>query len=396
MANYRGFDLLDYIVFIVIRKKFFILISFIIGILSYVSIYFLLPPQYDSTATIVSVEVEGFNPLSQIASSFSSIPFSSLGMGGLGADERYNLFTTIIFSRTFLEGMIDKFDLMKEYGKESLEKTIKQLRSSIEVELTPEMSYIITVRASSPEIVVEMSNYLLNKVNSTVIDLNVKKTKENRIFLEERYKTIKINLTNAEDSLQFFQQKTNILEAKNQIKAIVDVYSKFESELTLKEIESSVYEKIYGENSPKTKNSKIALEVYRSEFNKMKSGNTDNSLLIAMNNLPKYVKEYVRLYREVEIYNAMLEFIIPLYEQTKFEEIKSIPVLLIIDHPSLPEKKSYPPRTLYTLLITFMIVFTISQITFFREYLNKTENEKLKLIRAELFNFKRKSKIKES
>ncbi len=392
MANYRGFDLLDYIVSIVIRKKFFILISFIIGILSYVSIYFLLPPQYDSTATIVSVEAEGLNPLSQIASSFSSIPFSSLGMGGLGADERYNLFTTIIFSRTFLEGMIDEFDLMKEYGKESLEKTIKQLSSSIEVELTPEMAYVITLRASSPEKAVEMSNYLLNKVNSTVIDFNVKKAKDNRIFLEERYNTIKINLTNAEDSLQFFQQNTNILEAENQIKAIVDVYSKFESELALKEIESSVFEKIYGEDSPKTKNSKIALEVYRNEFNKIKSGNTDNSLLIAMKNLPEYAKEYVRLFREVEIYNAMLEFIIPLYEQTKFEEVKSIPVLQIIDRPSLPEKKSYPPRTLYTLLITFSIVFIISQIIFFREYLNKTENEKLKIIRAELFNFRRKPK----
>jgi len=342
------------------------------------------------------VEEKGLNSLSQIASSFSSIPFSSLGIGSLGADERYNLFTTIIFSRTFLEGMIDKFDLMNEYGKESLEKTIKQLSSSIEVDLLPEMAYMITVRASSPEKAVEMSNYLLNKVNSTVIELNVKKAKENRIFLEERNNTIKINLAKAEDSLQLFQQNTNILEAEKQIKVIVDVYSSFESELTLKEIESSIFEKIYGENSPKTKNSKIALEVYRSEFNKMKSGNTDNSLLIAMKNLPEYAKEYARLYREVEIYNAMLEFIIPLYEQIKFEEIKSIPVLQIIDRPSLPEKKSYPPRTLYTLLITFIIVFTISQTIFFRDYLNKTENEKLKLIRAELFNFKRKSKIKKS
>ena len=91
----------------------------------------------------------------------------------------------------------------------------------------------------------------------------------------------------------------------------------------------------------------------------------------------------------------MVEFIIPLYEQTKFEEVKSIPVLQIIDRPSLPEKKSFPPRTLFTLIITFIIIFTTSQIIFFRDYLNKTENEKLKLIRAELFNFKRKSKIRE-
>jgi len=393
MADYRGFDILDYFVFIVLKKKFFLLLATIIAVLSYLSIYFLLPPQYDSTATIVSVDEQEFNPISQIASSLSSIPLSSLGMGSLGADERYNLFTTIIFSRTFLEGMIDKFNLMEEYGKESLEKTIKQVSSSIEVELSPEMAYIITVRGNSPEKAVALNNYLLEKVNGTVIELNVKKAKENRTFLEQRYSEIQYKLAKAEDSLQFFQQNTNILEVENQIKAIVEVYSKFESDLALKEIETTVFEKIYGEKSQQAEHSRIALEAYRNEFNKIKSGKLDNSLFLSLRDLPKQAKDYVRLYREVEVYNAMLEFVIPLYEQTRFEEVKSIPVLQIIDYPSLPEKKSFPPRTIFTLIITFIIVFTTSQIIFFRDYLNKTENEKLKLIRAELFNFKRKSKI---
>lgn len=396
MADYRGFDILDYFVFIVLKKRFFILLSTTIAVLSYLSIYFLLPPQYDSTAMIVSVDEQGFNPISQIANSLSSIPLSSLGVGSLGADERYNLFTTIIYSRTFLEGMIDEFDLMEEYGQESLEKTIKQVSSSIEVELSPEMAYIITVRGNSPEKAVVLNNYLLERVNSAVIELNVKKAKENRAFLEQRYSEIQYKLAKAEDSLQFFQQNTNILEVENQIKAIVEAYSKFESELALKEIETTVFEKIYGENSPQAQNSRIALETYRDEFNKIKSGKLDNSLFLSLSSLPKQAKDYVRLFREVEVYNAMVEFIIPLYEQTKFEEVKSIPVLQIIDRPSLPEKKSFPPRTLFTLIITFIIIFTTSQIIFFRDYLNKTENEKLKLIRAELFNFKRKSKIRES
>jgi uncharacterized protein involved in exopolysaccharide biosynthesis len=396
MADYRGFDILDYFVFIVLKKRFFILLSTTIAVLSYLSIYFLLPPQYDSTAMIVSVDEQGFNPISQIANSLSSIPLSSLGVGSLGADERYNLFTTIIYSRTFLEGMIDEFDLMEEYGQESLEKTIKQVSSSIEVELSPEMAYIITVRGNSPEKAVVLNNYLLEKVNGAVIELNVKKAKENRAFLEQRYSEIQYKLAKAEDSLQFFQQNTNILEVENQIKAIVEAYSKFESELALKEIEATVFEKIYGENSPQAQNSRIALETYRDEFNRIKSGKLDNSLFLSLSSLPKQAKDYVRLFREVEVYNAMVEFIIPLYEQTKFEEVKSIPVLQIIDRPSLPEKKSFPPRTLFTLIITFIIIFTTSQIIFFRDYLNKTENEKLKLIRAELFNFKRKSKIRES
>ena len=281
---------------------------------------------------------------------------------------------------------------MEEYSEESLEKTIKKLKSCIDVEISPEMAYIITVRSSSPEKSVKMSNYLLDKVKKAVIELNVKKAKENRIFLEDRYNSIKADLACAEDSLQIFQQSTNFFEIDNQVKAIIDAYSKFESDLALKEIESSVFTKIYGSNSPQAENSKIALDVYRNEFNKFKSGKANNSIFIGLQNLPEHAKYYVRLYRNVEVFNTMLEFIIPLYEQTKFEEVNSVPVLQVIDNPSLPEKKSYPPRTLFTFLITFIIVFTISQVLFFRDYLDKTENEKLKTIRAGLFNFKRKSK----
>ena len=81
MAKYRGFDLLDYLVFIVNKKRIFITLSVIILILSYLTIYFLLPPQYDSTATIISVQKNEYNPLSQIASSFTNIPFASLATG---------------------------------------------------------------------------------------------------------------------------------------------------------------------------------------------------------------------------------------------------------------------------------------------------------------------------
>lgn len=391
MAEHRGFDLLDYLVFLVSKKKFFLILSTIILIVSYLTIYFLIPPQYDSTSTILSVEKNNLNPLSQLTSSFSNIPFSSLALGGISADDRYNLFTTIIYSRTFLEDMVKKFDLLNEYKQKSMEKTIKKLKSGISLEITKEMAFSITMRSSSPEKAARMNKYILDKVNKAVIELNVKKAKENRIFLEERYNTIKANLNISEDSLQRFQQKTNFFEADDQLKAIIDAYSKFESQLALKEIESSVVEKIYGANSSQYANSKTTLDVYKNEFNKLKSGKIDNSIFIAMSNLPERAKEYVRLYREVEVYNTMLEFIIPLYEQTKFEEINSVPVLQIIDNPSIPEKKSYPPRTIFTLIITFIIVFSLSLIIFFKDYLKKTDNEKLRFIRTELFRFKRKS-----
>ena len=86
----------------------------------------------------------------------------------------------------------------------------------------------------------------------------------------------------------------------------------------------------------------------------------------------------------------MLEFIIPLYEQAKFDEQKEIPILQVIDYGVPPEKKSYPSRVL------FAVIITISSILFFlfyiiiKEILHKSTDPKIAMIKKELKVFKSK------
>jgi len=389
MAQYQGLDFLDYLVVIVKWKRFLIILTVFSLIIGYLSVYFLISPQYDSKATIVATVDNQMNPISSLAGGLSDLPLNLMGFGGMSSSARYDLFTTIIYSRTNIEKMIDKFDLKNDYGIESTEKTIKLLKKLIEVDITDESAYEITVRAVSPEKSAEMTNYLVEKVNKDVIDLNVKKAKENRKFLEDRYAEVLINLSDAEDSLRLFQEKTGILEAESQTKSIIEAYSKLESDLAVKQIELAVTEKAIGESSPQAEYLRTTVQEFKNRINDYIYGKGKNNVLLPLNKLPKDILQYYRYFRTVEIYNAMLEFIIPLYEQTRFEEVKAVPVLQIIDYAVPPEKKSYPPRTIYTLLIAIVIFSIATIIIFLRELLKQTSNEKVKFIRSEAFNFKK-------
>jgi len=392
MAQYRGLDFLDYLIVIVKWKRFLIILTFFTLIIGYLSVYFLLPPQYDSTATIVATEDSQMNPISAIAGGLSDLPLNLMGFGGMSSAARYDLFTTIIYSRTNLENVIDKFDLKNDYGKESTEKTIKLLEKLIEIEITDEGAYKITIRAVSPEKSARMTNYLIEKVNKDVIDLNVKKAQENRKFLEDRYTEVLANLSDAEDSLRLFQERTGMIEAENQTKSIIESYANLESDLAVKQIELAVIEKAIGENSPQANNLRITVKEFKNRINNYIYGKGKNNVLLPLSKLPKDILQYYRYFRTVEIYNAMLEFIIPLYEQARFEEVKAVPVLQIIDYAVPPEKKSYPPRTLLTLLIAIVIFSIATIIIFLRELLKQTSNEKVKFIKSEAFNFKKDNK----
>jgi tyrosine-protein kinase Etk/Wzc len=390
MAEYRGFDILDYFVLIVKWKKFFIIQSILIAVISYLLIYFLLPPQFDASATLIAVDEQNLNPVASISKSFRNMPFASLGLGSNSKDEKYDLFNTIILSRTNLEKMIEKFDLKKDYGSESTEKTVKALKSNIILDITPESAYEIKIRSSSPKKAVEMTNFVLNEVNESVIELNVRKARENKDFLEERYREISQNLKSAEDSLMLYQENSGMLEAESQVKLTIEAFSKLEADIARKEIELALTERIYGNNSPRSSYAKIAVEEFRNELNQMMKDGKAGGTILPFKMLPNKALQYYRHFRSVEIYNAMLEFILPLYEQARFEEVKFIPVIQIIDYPTLPEKKSYPPRMVFALLITLFITFSTSIFLLLRENVANTQNPKLKFIKEELFNFKKK------
>jgi capsule polysaccharide export protein KpsE/RkpR len=387
MSNYRGFDLLDIFIVFVKRKVFFSIFFVIVFILSYLSVYFLIPAEYDSSALIVSAEESNMNLLGSLAGGLKDIPFDIMGFSG-GANDSYNLFTTIILSRTNIEDLVNNFNLDEDYKVDEREKLIKLVRDKITIEVTDEMGYLITVRAISPQKSADMTNYLLKKINGAVIELNVKKAKENRIFLADRYEEILTNLANSEDSLKDFQLRTGMYQAEKQTESLLETYASLESDLAVKQIELAILEKLTGSNSAQTENARITAREFENKLDNLKFGKNNQGFLIPLKKLPNDIINFYRYFRNVEIYNAMLEFIIPLYEQSRFEEIKAIPVLQVIDKAIPPEKKSYPPRLIFSFLITFFVLGIILFIMFLNEIVRNSENEKVKFIREEIFKFR--------
>lgn len=391
MAEPRGIELFDFLILVVKRKRLFILITILCLGLSYLTVYFLIPPEYDSKGLIVATEdFNSMGGLGSIAQGLNDLPLANLGLKGLSINDKYDLFTTLIYSRTNLEKLVNKFGLMKDYGTDKMYKAVKNLKDKITVDVDEHNAFVVTVRASSPDKAAKMTNFLLNDVNSQVIKLNIQKSKNNRIFLEGRYNAMKENLKNAEDSLKVFQQKTGLLYAENQIKAIMEEYTQLEGNLIEKQIEKSVLAKIYGAKSPQAENAEITVNEFQTKLDELKSSGKGDGILLALNSLPEEALRYYRYYRNINIYSTLLQFLLPMYEQAKFQEQKDVPVLQVVDYGAPPERKSYPPRTLFALLITIFVDSAILLFLFLKEMISKTENQKLLFIKKEIFNFSKK------
>jgi len=68
--------------------------------------------------------------------------------------------------------------------------------------------------------------------------------------------------------------------------------------------------------------------------------------------LPLLGVTYADLYRRTKIQEAVLETLTKEYELAKVQEAKEIPTVKVLDPANIPDKKSFPPRTLIVLLGT--------------------------------------------
>ena len=386
MAEDRSIDIIDYFLIFAKRKKLLLSIGAGTLILSYLIIFFFVTPKYGAKALIIPNDQEQIGGIASLLKNFSNMP---VNIPGMKKSSNVNLYTTIIYSRTTLESMINKFDLHKDYDLESREKVLKALTDNINTEETDEGAFIISVLAKTPQKSAQMTNYLVNILNEKIIQLDVAKAKDNRMFLEKRYYEISEILKTSEEKLRDYQKRSGILEVENQTKAIIETYSKMESELATKEIEFEVTRKIMGENAPLTKNTEISVNEFRSRFNKLKKGSDKEVFLLSPASIPDKAIDYYRLYRDVKINEAMLEFIIPLFEQAKLDEQREMPVLQIIDNAVPPEKRSYPKRVITALIITAVTMFFTMLYLLTKEILSTSANPKVKLLLAE-FSFRRK------
>ncbi|MGD8778202.1 MAG: Wzz/FepE/Etk N-terminal domain-containing protein [Ignavibacteria bacterium] len=386
----KKIGVIDYFVILVKWKRVIIPVLFFTMLFSYLTIYFFVDEEFESSALVMPSKSEDVGGLLNAVQGLANLPVD-LG-GGIG-NEDIKLYFTILNSRTVLEDIIEKFDLINVYEIDSTlldykERAIKTLSNNIKAKETDEGAFEITVSSDDPQRSSDMTNYILKVLNNKIITLEITKSANNRKFLEERLKEIKDQLRRSEDSLSHYQKQSGILSAEEQIKGIVESYTNLETQLITKEIQQSVLEKILSEGSPQLQNIKLEVSEFKKRLEKIKKEGQPDSYLLPVNSLPDKAINYFRLLRDVEINQSMLQFVLPLYEKAKFDEQKDLPVFQILDTAIPHLKKSYPPRTIFTLIITFGVFLIMFFTILLKENDNWDKSEKLIFIRKNLFSWK--------
>lgn len=361
----------DYLYILYKWRKFIILNILIVGIILTV-ISLLIPKTYKANAKVMippesSLSLGGLTGLIGGSRSSSGLSSRILGMGQTTSED---VILAILNSRTALENVINEFGLIDYYEikKNNMDKAIRAFSNDISFDVDEYGMIEISVINKNPEKSAEIANYMINLLDSLNIAFNVEQAKNNRIFIEKRYIKNLSDLKLAEDSLQQFQKKYGMFAIPQQMEVAVKAAAEIESQLMAKEIAAYFMKMQYGENSPVYQGTLAEISLLKNKVDELKKADklTDESnVFFPFKKGPEMAIDYLRLYREVEIQSKILEIVLPMYEQAKVDEQKSIPTISVLDKAGIPQLKHSPKRSLFILGIAFPI-FIILLLQAFR------------------------------
>jgi capsule polysaccharide export protein KpsE/RkpR len=348
-----------------------VVITFVLSL----ALSLVIPKRYESTARIMPPENSSGG-----AALFAALAGRGLGELGslgtlagslLGARTSSALFEDLLRSSTITGDLIDRFQLQKVYHKRYRIDTAKALvRHTTIVDDKKSGVISITVQDSDPRRARDLAQGYLDGLNMIVNRTNTSSAHQERVFIENRLQAVGADLERAQQDMSEFASTHTTIDLKEQTRATVDAAAKLQAQLIIAQSDVDSLKQIYGDGNVRiraahARTAELQHELHKmsgtsaplqadSKVNKGDGAGLDRveEVYPSLRQLPRLAVPYADIYRRVRVREAVFEMLTQQYEIARIQEAKDIPVVRVIDSPGIPEKKSFPPRALVTLLLT--------------------------------------------
>ncbi|MBT3756433.1 MAG: hypothetical protein HOD64_07345 [Candidatus Cloacimonetes bacterium] len=385
----KQIDILDILLILAKHKKFIFFTTLIVSIFAIV--YSLLTPQiWISTATILPIDNEVSN--FSFSSSLSGLQSSLLGKSYSSSGS--NL-VTVMNSRTFSEKIINKFNLI-EYFEISSPDSLLNMHEALDsfgsdmrtISLDDDTGLIlITINSKDKYMSADIANYIVSQIEKYNVSSSKSKGKEKREFIEKRLAFIKLEIDNLSKELLEFKKENKVLLLDEQVKALIEIFAKLESEKRAFEMERDFLVINYSEDSPQVVVINQKLNIINKKIRTLKQTSKDSDYLFELDEVADMSLQYAYLDTQLEIKLKVYEFLYPQFENAKIEEVKDLSTVEVIDKAKPAGKRSKPKRAMIC-MIAFFLAIVFSSIAVILIHLLKRKNSEIKLIGNELFGKK--------
>jgi tyrosine-protein kinase Etk/Wzc len=364
-------NLLDYLIVLAKRKSFIIKVTLSFAVITAI-ISLIMSPIYKAETKILPPTNGGSGIAAQLMSQLGQLgAVAGLGGGSINGKTPNELYVGLLKSRTVLDRMIDRFDLMKLYRTNYRQNARGRLLDDVLAVRDDRKSGIITINVEDkdPKRAAEMANAFVEELQKLNTGLAITEASQRRLYFEEQLKGAKVSLTQAEEGMKSFQEKTGAFNMESQAKAVIEGIGMIRAQIAAKEVELKVMRTYSTPQNPDLQRVEETLKGLRVELAKMEGrGGKGHDPLMPTGRMAEIGTDYAKQLRDLKFNEVLYGLLLQQYEAAKLDEAKNATIIQVIDKAVPPEKKVKPKRAMMVLLAGIIGFFLSVFGAFIMEY----------------------------
>ncbi|HUK88654.1 MAG TPA: Wzz/FepE/Etk N-terminal domain-containing protein [Terriglobales bacterium] len=371
---------------VVARRKLFIVKFVGVAFLLAIIISLLLPKKYTADTRIMPPQQNQSMGAAAILNQLG--PLASLAGKDLALRNPSDLYVSVLKSRTVADGLIDRFSLMKVYGTTHRSDAERKLAGNTEIVAGKEGVISVAVEDSDPQRAADLANAYADELTKLTKSLAVTEAGRRRLFFEREMKQASDDLANAEEALKETQERTGFIAPDPQSRAMITLASSFQAQVAVKSAEVQAMRSFAAPGNPDLVRAEQELAALQAQVAKLEGGSGKRAIGdVPLQNVPGAALEFARKYRDVIYYTTLYELLAKQYEAARIDEGRDSVVVQQLDKAVVPERRSWPRRTLVVVATTFLAFLLALIITYLRETMEKAKDDPQFSSRLQLFLF---------
>lgn len=331
---------------------------FIIGItagmaVAAVIITLLMPEWYKaSTRVVLPAGGGGGGLMSAVMSDLPSAAQSLLG--GVSGD--YIRHLAILNSRTIHGMAVDSFDMIEVYEIDDSETprrdAIALLQENTEFLIDDEYDFMsIEVLDQDPERAAALANYFVRALNRFTNELAAESEGTFSQVIETRYAQTEARLDSLMADLQALQSEYGIMNLEMQAPLFFQNVAALRLNALQAEARYQQLRSQYGANNALVQSAREAMQTANAQYQSALAGQ-EALMPVGLEEMPEVARQFYELDVQRQIAATVLQYMRPLVEQARFDELREVQALQVVDPAIPPTEDAKPDRKMIVIMAT--------------------------------------------
>ncbi|MBD3368769.1 hypothetical protein GF402_00210 [Candidatus Fermentibacteria bacterium] len=276
----------------------------------------------------------------------------------------------LLSSRTTMEKVILRYDLVSRYDSYSMERALEKAGRRFSVDLSDDGFLIVSAQADERERAAAMVRDWISIANDELSRIVTSRARRARMETEEALRVANDSLQAAQQQMEEFRTRTGLYFLESQSAQAVTVLGEVEASLVEAEAELAGLRGAVSHLSPAYREIARKVEYLRGALEQRLGEGDSLSVFPGLQRMPAIVREFETLETKLQARRLVSMMLQQQLEKLRIREATDSPTLEVVVPPSPSHLRSYPKRKkmvfLFTLAALVVALALMTVLTYLR------------------------------